>query len=200
MTSVSGVTLNAEANLLFSGTKLNYADLPFSIGPSGGNLVYNIDDDDTGFRVNGFGGNGLMGLDEGYMFFSGGGLIVGGTTATTTTGLIRATNDVIAFYSSDRRLKTNIVNIPNALEKVSMLNGVTFDWKEFEANKNKEIHANEGHDVGIIAQEVEAIFPEIVDNRENGYKAVKYDRLVAVLIEAVKELNDKVKKLENKIK
>ena len=81
-----------------------------------------------------------------------------------------------------------------------MLNGVTFDWKEFEENKNKEIHANEGADVGIIAQEVEAIFPELVDNRENGYKAVKYDKLVAVLIEAVKELNEKVNILENKSK
>ena len=97
-------------------------------------------------------------------------------------------------------LKTNILNIPNALEKVSMLNGVTFEWLEFDANKNKEIHANEGTDVGVIAQEIEAVFPDLVDNRENGYKAVKYDRLVAVLIEAVKELNEKVTILEDKLK
>jgi hypothetical protein len=44
-----------------------------------------------------------------------------------------------------------------------MLNGVTFDWLEFEENKNKEIHANEGTDVGVIAQEIEAVFPELVD-------------------------------------
>ena len=132
--------------------------------------------------------------------FTNGGLIVGGTTATTTVGLIRATNDVIAFYSSDRRLKTNILNIPNALEKVSMLNGVTFEWLEFDENKNKEIHANEGTDVGVIAQDVEAVFPDLVDTRESGYKAVKYDKLVAVLIEAVKELNEKVNTLENKLK
>ena len=118
----------------------------------------------------------------------------------TTVGLIRATNDVIAFYSSDRRLKTNILNIPNALEKVSMLNGVTFEWLEFDENKNKEIHANEGTDVGVIAQDVEAVFPDLVDTRESGYKAVKYDKLVAVLIEAVKELNEKVNTLENKLK
>ena len=118
----------------------------------------------------------------------------------TTVGLIRATNDVIAFYSSDRRLKTNILNIPNALEKVSMLNGVTFEWLEFDENKNKEIHANEGTDVGVIAQDVEAVFPDLVDTRESGYKAVKYDKLTALLIEAVKELNEKVIKLENKIK
>ena len=86
--------------------------------------------------------------------------------------------------------------IPNALSKVSLLNGVEFDWLEFEENKNKKIHANEGHDIGIIAQEVEAIFPELVNTRANGYKAVKYDKLVAVLIEAVKELKAEVDKLK----
>ena len=79
-----------------------------------------------------------------------------------------------------------------------MMNGVEFDWLEFEANKTQAIHANKGHDVGVIAQEIEAIFPELVDTRANGYKAVRYDRLVAVLIEAVKELNIKIKNLENK--
>ena len=121
-----------------------------------------------------------------------------GTAAPTTTGLIRATNDIVAFYSSDRRLKENIVNIPNALEKVSKLNGVTFNWKEFEANKDKSIHANEGSDVGVIAQEIEAVFPDLVETRDNGYKAVKYDKLVAVLIEAVKELKLEVEELKNK--
>ena len=138
-------------------------------------------------------GNGSTNITEG-------GLAVGTTASTTTDGLIRATNDVIAYYTSDRRLKTNILNIPNALEKVSMLNGVTYEWLEFEENKLKQIHANEGTDVGVIAQEVEAIFPELVEARENGYKAVKYDRLVAVLIEAVKELNEKVNVLEDKLK
>lgn len=81
-----------------------------------------------------------------------------------------------------------------------MLNGVTFEWLEFDENKNKEIHANEGTDVGVIAQEVEAILPDLVETRDNGYKAVKYDKLVAVLIEAVKELDTKVKVLEDKLK
>ena len=74
------------------------------------------------------------------------------------------------------------------------------DRLEFDENKNKEIHANEGTDVGIIAQEVEEVFPDLVETRENGYKAVKYDKLVAVLIEAVKELNEKVNVLEDKLK
>jgi hypothetical protein len=54
------------------------------------------------------------------------------------------------------------------------------------------IHENEGHDIGVIAQEVEKVFPEIVTTRNNGYKAVKYEKLTAVLIEAVKELTEKL--------
>ena len=79
-----------------------------------------------------------------------------------------------------------------------MLNGVTYNWKKFDENKNQEIHANEGTDVGVIAQEIEAVFPDIVQTRENGYKAVKYDRLVAVLIEAVKELKAEINELKKK--
>ena len=116
-----------------------------------------------------------------------------GTSSPITPGLIRATNDVVAFYSSDRRLKTNILPIPNALEKLSKLSGVTFDWIP-----KPGIHENEGHDIGMIAQEIEKIFPEIVQTRENGYKAVKYDRLVAVLIQAVNELKTEIDKLKNK--
>ena len=165
-----------------------------------GTLEINKGSDSAYTMIRGLDGTLVQKWDDGYTYIDGGGLVVGSNTITATTdGLIKATNDIIAYASSDRRLKTNILNIPNALEKVSKLNGVTFDWLEFEENKNKEIHANEGADVGVIAQEVEAIFPELVDNRENGYKAVKYDKLVAVLIESVKELNAKIDSLEKKI-
>ncbi len=113
------------------------------------------------------------------------------TAAPGTSGVIRAANDIVAFYSSDERLKENISNIPNALEKVESLRGVEFDW-----NDNQEVY--EGHDIGVIAQDVEKVLPEIVENRDNGYKAVKYEKLTAVLIEAVKELSARVKELENK--
>jgi len=114
-----------------------------------------------------------------------------GTDTPTTTGLIRATNDVVAFYSSDERLKDNITPIEDALNKVETLGGYEFDW-----NNNQDVY--EGHDIGVIAQEVEKILPEIVETRDNGYKAVKYEKLTAVLIQAVKELSAKVKELENK--
>jgi len=115
-----------------------------------------------------------------------------GTAAPTTAGLIRATNDVVAFYSSDKRLKDNITTIPNALDKVCKLGGYEFDW-----NSKQDVY--EGHDIGVIAQEVEAVFPELVTTRDSGYKAVKYEKLVAVLIEGIKELSAKVNELENKL-
>ena len=114
-----------------------------------------------------------------------------GIAPSSTVGVIQASNDVIAFASSDERLKENVTSIESALNKVESLRGVEFDWIA-----NKEIHPNEGHDLGVIAQEVEAVLPELVQTRENGYKAVKYDKLTAVLIEAVKELSARVKTLE----
>jgi hypothetical protein len=122
-------------------------------------------------------------------------LAVGSGAGTPTTdGLIRATNDVIAFFGSDSRLKENVTPIVNPIEKISQIGGYTYDWIPMEG-----IHENEGHDVGVIAQEIEAILPEIVTTRDNGYKAVKYERLVALLIECVKEQQNQITNLENKI-
>ena len=118
-----------------------------------------------------------------------------GTSTPTTTGLIRATNDVIAYYGSDERLKENIQSITGSLDILKQINGYYFDWKEMPG-----IHENEGHDIGVIAQEINAVLPEIVTTRENGYKAVKYDRLVALLIETNKELLNRIEALEEKIK
>jgi hypothetical protein len=124
-----------------------------------------------------------------------GALAVGSGAGTPTTdGLIRATNDVIAFFGSDSRLKENVTPIVNPIEKISQIGGYTYDWIPMEG-----IHENEGHDVGVIAQEIEAILPEIVTTRDNGYKAVKYERLVALLIECVKEQQNQITNLENKI-
>jgi hypothetical protein len=113
---------------------------------------------------------------------------------TGVAGEIIATGDITAFYSSDIRLKENIIPIPNALEKVNQISGNTYDWKEgFE-----EIHSHKGNDVGVIAQEIESILPQLVTNRDTGYKAVQYEKLIPLLIEAVKELSAKVDRLEQK--
>jgi len=123
-----------------------------------------------------------------------------GTAASGTTGEIRATNDVTAFYSSDVSLKENITNIPDPLEAVKKLNGVLFDWKKEYMDKRggEDGYFVRKKDVGVIAQEVEKVLPEAVAQRPDGIKAVKYDRLTCLLIEAVKKLQDKVDSLSNK--
>jgi len=106
-----------------------------------------------------------------------------GMAASATAGRIDATNDVVAFSSSDIRFKENIKPIENAIDKIKKISGNTYDWKE----ENKIEHGYEGNDVGVIAQEIEAVLPQLVQTRESGYKAVKYDKLVALLIEGIKE-------------
>jgi len=120
-----------------------------------------------------------------------------GTTPSATTGEIRATNDVTAFYSSDVALKENITNIPDPIESLKKLNGVLFDWKKEYIDKRggEDGYFVRKKDVGVIAQEVEEVLPEAVAQRSDGVKAVKYDRLTCLLIEAVKKLNDKVENL-----
>ena len=114
-----------------------------------------------------------------------------GTAAPGTSGVIRSSNDIVAFYSSDRRLKDNIKEIPNCLSRLKDVRGVEFDW-----NDKQSVY--EGHDIGVIAQEIEKIAPSLVTDRDNGFKAVKYEKLTAILIQAVKELAAKVEELEKK--
>lgn len=89
-------------------------------------------------------------------------------------------------YHSDRRWKRNVHTFDNALERVSLLRGVSFEWRrdEFEG-----MNFPEGSKIGLIAQEVEEVIPELVHTNKDGYKSVEYANLVAVLIEAVKELH-----------
>jgi hypothetical protein len=127
-------------------------------------------------------------------------------TAATTAGEIVATNQITSYYS-DERLKTNIVLIPNALEKVMTLRGVTYEpnslAESFGFKKEKQ--------VGVIAADVEAILPEavkpapfdmmlfentVISRSGEDYKTVQYEKLVPLLIEAIKELNNEIKKLK----
>jgi len=108
----------------------------------------------------------------------------------TVTGQLRVTDDITAFYSSDSRLKDNITKISDPLDKVLSISGNTFDWND-KSNK-------EGHDVGLIAQEIEKVLPEAVTTRDNGYLAVDYQKVVPLLVEAVKELSDKVDQQNHK--
>ena len=117
-----------------------------------------------------------------------------GTAASTVNGEIRAAGDITAYYSSDERLKENFQTLDGALDKINQINGYEFDWKE----GIEDVVSKEGHDIGVKAQELQAVYPELVHERDNGYLAVDYVKLTAVLLQAVKELSAKVDKLENK--
>ena len=117
-----------------------------------------------------------------------------GVNASGVSGEIHAGADIVAYASSDERLKENIKPIENPIGKIAKISGNTFDWIE-----NSDIHSHKGSDIGVIAQEIEAVLPELVTTRENGYKAVKYDKVVALLIEAVKEQQSQIDELKSKL-
>lgn len=122
-----------------------------------------------------------------------------GTAGSGTTGQIRATNDITAFYSSDASLKENVKNIENPLDKINQINGVTFDWTEdyIKQNGGEDDYFVRKNDIGVIAQEVEKVLPQVVATRSDGIKAVKYDRIVALLIESIKELKKEIEELKS---
>ena len=118
--------------------------------------------------------------------------VAGSTTSSTyslyVTGAIYATSDIVAY--SDRRSKENIITIDNALDKVSKIRGVYYTPKEGDDKSRK---------VGVIAQELNEILPEAVTYAEDiDQYGVDYGKITGLLIEAVKELQAKVKELENK--
>jgi hypothetical protein len=115
---------------------------------------------------------------------------------SATDGRIDASNDIVAFQTSDKRLKENITPITNALEKVKSLTGVEFDWKE----ETKHVHGYEGHDTGIIAQQVLEVMPTAVRTNDTGYLSVRYEKLIGLLIEGMKEQQAQIDELRSKLK
>ena len=217
--------LNAETNLTFDGTHLSIGDTSITnyshtthatlaslIGGTnsgslfeayqGGHLVMGIRDNSTDGHdsfavVSGDGGyySGNQYTKLAFRVSGSGDTTVGGKLDVegnlNVTGDIRASGDITAYFSSDERLKDNITPLEGALNKISQIGGYEFDW-----NKDS---SNSGHDVGVIAQEIEKVLPEIVVNRDNGYKAVRYEKIVALLIEAIKEQQLQIDELKSKI-
>lgn len=122
-----------------------------------------------------------------------------GTAASGVTGEIRATNEITAYFTSDMRLKENVVPLANALDLVKDLGGYSFDWIDSHINERggEDGFFVRKHDVGLIAQEVRDVLPEAVATRENGYLAVKYERVIPLLVEAIKELSAKVDRISH---
>jgi hypothetical protein len=134
-----------------------------------------------------FGGGGQS--REAFTVEEGGEVGIGDSTPSyklDVAGTIRATGDVIAY--SDERVKENIKTIDNSLEKVNKLRGVEFN-KIGEDKKS----------IGVIAQEIEKVLPEVVKTDDEGMKSVAYGNVVGVLIEAIKELNKEVEELKTKL-
>jgi hypothetical protein len=134
-----------------------------------------------------------------------------GTAASGTAGEIRATNAITSFYS-DERLKTDITEISGALDKVMQLRGVTFRANELAESFG---YSNNKEQVGVIAQDVEKVLPQIVvpapfdimqlqegveiSRSGENYKTVHYEKLVPLLIQAIKEQQIMIEELQKKV-
>ena len=120
-----------------------------------------------------------------------------GTGPSNTAGEIRASNEITAYYTSDERLKENVVLIGNPIEKLMQIRGVSFDWTEehIKSKGGEDGYFVRKHDIGVIAQEIEKVLPEIVATRDNGYKAVKYEKIVPLLIECIKEQQTQINQI-----
>ena len=112
---------------------------------------------------------------------------------SATAGRIDAANDIVAFSTSDLRLKGNIKNIDDSLSKLLSLNGVEFEWKE----EHKDVHGYSGKDIGVIAQEIKDVLPEAVRTNDSGYLSVRYEKIVPLIIEALKEQQKQIEALKS---
>ena len=129
------------------------------------------------------------------------------TASTTTTtggfvvtggvgigGALNVGGDVVAYASSDERLKDNIELISNPIEKVQSLKGVTWNWND-DASETQKSTPN----IGVIAQDVEKVLPQLVHDRDNGFKGVDYAKLTGLLIEAIKDQQKQIDELKSKL-
>ena len=177
-TSTSGTVSTANV----SSTKLSF-------NPSTGTLSATI------FSGSGSGLSAL-GTTTGYQVGSFG----VGTAASGTTGEIRATNNITAYYSSDVRLKENIKDIPNALDIAVAIGSKTFDWTDeyVQAKGGEDGYFIRKSDFGVVAQDVQKVFPLAVRTREDGTLAVDYEKLGTLAFAALGELLKRIEALEAK--
>ena len=121
-----------------------------------------------------------------------------GTAASGTSGEIRATNNITGYYSSDIKFKENVRQIDNAVEKSIAIGGKYFDWTdEYITNKGgADGYFVRKNDIGVIAQDVQAVLPEAVRTREDGTLAVDYQKLVSLAFAAIAELKAEINTLK----
>jgi hypothetical protein len=211
-TGISGLTIANSANTTFytNVTDLVFnSDIDFSLSQGIGPHIANINIIPQQFAIGESYSNKSL-YPVNVLPISG--LIVEGNVGIGVTdpvaqlhvnGVVFSTGNAGA---SDRRWKKNIVTLDNALDKISQINGVYYDWKITHDDPIK-MNFSEDKQIGFIAQNIEEVYPELVSTDKRGYKSVYYDRITAVLLESIKELhtivkhqNDKINFLENKIK
>jgi hypothetical protein len=125
-----------------------------------------------------------------------------GTAASSVSGEIRAANNITAYYSSDIRFKENVQIIPNALDKVDAIGGKLFDWTDeyIEQHGGEDGYFIQKADFGVIAQDVQSVFPIATRTRPDGSLAVDYEKLCALAFAAIKELKSELEVLKGQIK
>lgn len=123
-----------------------------------------------------------------------------GTLPSGIAGEIRAIDNITAYYSSDRKLKQNIQEIPNALNIVTSIGSKSFDWTDeyVAAHGGEDGYFVQKSDFGVIAQDVQDVFPQAVRTREDGTLAVDYEKLSTLAFGAIKELLKRIEVLEAK--
>ena len=185
--------LTMGSNLSISGTTLNATDTNTTYSVSDTSGQTGIDLTLTGTTISGV-TSGLTTSSTVQFAKVGVGTAADATYELKVSGDIGATGDIVAYISSDERLKDNIELISNPIEKVQSLRGVTWDW-----NDNASEAAKQSPNVGVIAQEVEKVLPQLVHDRENGYKGVDYAKLTGLLIEAIKDQQKQIDDLKSKL-
>ena len=184
ITGVSGssdVTFNLDA---FNGNGATGTAVPVT--------SFTVEVYDTGIEILNTGATHIYDTTASTTYQTGALIVDGGVGVAGdvfTNGDISANGDIIAIASSDARLKDNLQVIPNALTKVDSISGYTFEWNE-KSNKK-------GTSVGVIAQEIQEVLPEVVVEKGNGYLGVEYEKIIPLLIEAIKELKKEVEELKN---
>jgi hypothetical protein len=121
-----------------------------------------------------------------------------GTAASGTAGEIRATNNITAFFSSDRKFKENIRDIPNALDKVIGIGGKLFDWTDeyLTTHGGADEYFLPKEDFGVVAQDVEQHFAVATRRRPDGSLAVDYEKMCALAFAAIVELKKQIDELK----
>ena len=123
-----------------------------------------------------------------------------GTAASGTTGEIRATNNITAYYSSDAKFKENVRVIDDATAKVAAIGGKYFDWTDayIAEHGGEDGYFIQKADFGVVAQDVQAVFPQAIRTRPDGSLAVDYEKLSALAFAAIAELVKRIEVLEAK--